>query len=50
MAMAEQVTGRPVPDVVGLQTHRPPTDPPGGVAIAEKPPTAQVIARYEKAV
>jgi Protein of unknown function (DUF4058) len=49
MAMAEQVTGRPIPDVVTLQT-RPQRDPPGGVVVKEKPATAQVVSRYEKTV
>jgi Protein of unknown function (DUF4058) len=46
-AMAEQVTGRPIPDVVTLQTRRP-KDDPGGIAVATAPPTARVIARFEK--
>lgn len=47
MAMAEQVTGRPIPDVVALSTREPKGEP-GGTAIAEAPPTARVIARFEK--
>src|SRR5271166_3024074 len=47
LAMAEQVTGRPIPDVVTLQT-RTPKDDPGGIAVATAPPTARVIARFEK--
>jgi hypothetical protein len=47
MAMTEQVTGRPIPDVVALQTLAP-IDEPGGIAVAEAPPTARVIARSEK--
>ena len=47
MAMAEQVTGRPIPDVVTLQT-RSPKEEPGGIAVATAPPTARVIARFEK--
>ena len=47
MAMTEQVTGRPIPDVVTLQT-RAPKDEPGGIAVATAPPTARVIARFEK--
>jgi hypothetical protein len=47
MAMAEQVTGRPTPDVVTLHA-RPPKGDPGGIAIATAPPTARVIARLEK--
>src|SRR5439155_4191896 len=49
MAMAEQVTGRPIPDVVALRTGGPKEDP-GGVAVATAPPTASVIARFEKIV
>lgn len=48
MAMAEQVTGGPIPDVVTLQTRRP-SGPGGGVAVQEKPPTARVVARVEQA-
>ena len=47
MAMAEQVTGRPIPDVVTLQT-RSPKDDPGGIAVATAPPTARVIAKFER--
>ena len=50
MAITEQVTGRPIPDVVALQTRRPVGGNTGGVAVKEKPPTARVIARYEKVV
>jgi hypothetical protein len=46
MAMAEQFTGRPIPDVVTLQTREPKVGS-GGIAIAEAPPTARVIARIE---
>jgi hypothetical protein len=49
-AMAEQVTGRPIPDVVTLQTRRPTSDNEGGIVVREKPPSAQVVARYEKQV
>src|SRR5438094_6397875 len=49
MAMAEQVTGQPIPDVVTLQTRRP-AGSGGGVAVKEVPPTARVIARFEKVV
>jgi hypothetical protein len=45
--MAEQVTGRPIPDVVTLQT-RVPKDDPGGIAVAVAPPTARVIAKFER--
>ena len=47
MAMAEQVTGRPIPDVVTLQA-REPKGGPGGIAVATAPPTARVIARIER--
>ncbi len=47
MAMAEQVTGRPIPDVVIHDTPTPKGDP-GGIAIATTPPTARVIAKLEK--
>jgi Protein of unknown function (DUF4058) len=50
MAMAEQVTGRPIPDVVTLQARRPPGPDTGRVALKEKPPTAQMVARFEKDV
>ena len=46
MAMAEQVTGRPIPDVVALQTREPKGES-GGIAIAVAPPTARMIARFE---
>jgi hypothetical protein len=47
MAMAEQVTGRPIPDVVTLHadTSR---DEPGGIAVATMPPSARLIAKLEK--
>ena len=47
MAMAEQVTGRPIPDVVTLHS-RASNDDPGGIAVVTAPPTARVIARFEK--
>lgn len=47
MAMAEQVTGRPIPDVVALQT-REPKGQPGGIAVASAPPSARVIAKFER--
>ena len=49
MAMVEQVTGRPIPDVVALHT-RGPSDGTGGVAVQEAPPSARVVARLEKVV
>ncbi|MGC8638557.1 MAG: DUF4058 family protein [Isosphaeraceae bacterium] len=47
MALAEQATGRPIPDVVTLQARQS-MDEPGGIAVALAPPTARVIARFEK--
>jgi hypothetical protein len=47
MAMAERVTGRPIPDVVTLHSRAPQGDP-GGIAVATAPPTARVIAKFEK--
>ncbi|MFI5454138.1 MAG: DUF4058 family protein [Isosphaerales bacterium] len=47
MAMAEQVTGRRIPDVV-TRHSRAPTGDPGGIAVAAVPPTARVIAKLEK--
>ena len=47
MALAVQVTGRPIADVVALQTSTP-KDNSGGIAVAAAPPTARVIAKFEK--
>lgn len=47
MALAEQVTGRPIPDVVTLHA-RPTRQDPGGIAVADAPPTAHKIARFDK--
>ena len=47
MAMAEQVTGRPIPDVVALHTREPEGEP-GGIAIASAPPTARLVAKFER--
>src|ERR1700722_19594293 len=47
MAMAEQVTGRPIPDVVTLHS-RASKDDQGGIAGPTAPPTARVIAKFEK--
>jgi hypothetical protein len=47
-AMVEQVTGRPIPDVVTLQTREPKDEPEGGIAIAAAPPSARVITRMER--
>src|ERR1700678_3488917 len=45
MALAEQVTGRPMPDVVTLQSRL----PMGGVAVAPAPaPSARVIQKFER--
>jgi hypothetical protein len=42
LAMAEQITGGPEPDVVTLSLPtRPTTDDPGGLAVAEYPPTGR---------
>jgi hypothetical protein len=48
MAMAEQVTGRPIPDVVTLQAREPRGGSEGGIAVAAAPPTARLIARIER--
>ena len=48
MAMAEQVTGRPIPDVVTLQTRDPKGGLEGGIAVAETPPSARLIAKLER--
>ena len=48
MAMAEQVTGRPIPDVVTLQAYEPKAGPEGGIAVATAPPTARLIAKIER--
>jgi hypothetical protein len=45
MALAEQVTGRPIPDVVTLQSR----SPMGGVAVAPAPaPSARVIQKFDR--
>src|SRR5262245_17947031 len=49
MAMSDQVTGGPVPDVVTLRARRSPSEP-GGVAISDAPPTAKTIAKFERGV
>ncbi len=48
MAMAEQVTGRPIPDVVTLLAYEPKAGPEGGIAVATAPPTARLIAKIER--
>jgi hypothetical protein len=45
---AEQVTGRPIPDVVTLQTREPKEGPEGGIAVATAPPSARLIAKIER--
>ncbi|MCY2966616.1 MAG: DUF4058 family protein [Planctomycetota bacterium] len=47
MALAEQVTGRPIPDVVTLRTQAAP-DVEGGVMVATAPPTAKLISRLDR--
>ncbi len=47
MALAEQVTGRPIPDVVTLHTDAS-QEEAGGLAVATAPPAARVVARLEK--
>ena len=46
-AMAEQVTGRPIPHIVALQSRRTPPAT-GGVAVQERPPSARVVTRFER--
>jgi hypothetical protein len=48
MAMAEQVTGRPIPDVVTLQARVPREGSEGGIAVATAPPSARLIAKIER--
>jgi hypothetical protein len=48
MALAEQVTGRPIPDVVTLEA-RSPRGSPGAGALARAPaPSARVIQKFER--
>jgi Protein of unknown function (DUF4058) len=47
MAMTEQLTSQPIPDVVTLQTRESKVDS-GGIAVAEAPPSARVITRFKK--
>jgi hypothetical protein len=48
MALAEQVTGRPIPDVVTLHA-RSPKGGTGGLAVAPAPPpSARVIQKFER--
>jgi hypothetical protein len=48
MAMAEQVTGRPIPDVVTLHAPVSKEGPEGGITVATAPPTARLIAKIER--
>jgi hypothetical protein len=48
MAIAEQVTGRPITDGVALKTREPKEGPEGGIAVATAPPGARLIARIER--
>lgn len=50
LALAEQVTGGPVPDVVTLQTSPSARPERGGVALQEKLPIARMSSRAEHAV
>lgn len=47
MAIADQITGRPIPDVVTLQTRPSKKSGPGGVAVKDAPPSARLIKRIE---
>jgi hypothetical protein len=47
MAMAEQVTGRPIPDVVTLQVEEPMDAVTGGIAVAAAPPSARLVSKIE---
>ncbi len=47
-ALADQVTGRPIPDVVTLQVREPRDEPERGIAVTTAPPTARVIAKIER--
>jgi len=46
-AMTDQITGRPIPDVVALETRKS-KDSPGGVKIKDSPPTARHVSRIER--
>jgi hypothetical protein len=52
MALSDQVTARPIPDVVTLRSRRPngtgDGGTGGGIAVATSPPSARVIARFER--
>jgi hypothetical protein len=45
-AMQEQVTGRPIPDVVTLQSQ--PRTTGGGIAVAPAKPSAKLVAKLER--
>jgi hypothetical protein len=47
MAMTDQITGRPIPDVVTLQTRQPNKSGPGGVAVKDAPPSARLVKKLE---
>lgn len=47
MALAEQVTGRPIPDVVTLSAQ-PTKNDRGGVAAPPAPPSARVVQKFER--
>lgn len=46
-AMAEQVTGRPIPDVVTLESFDAERTGEGGIAVASAPPAARVVTRLD---
>ena len=46
MAMSDQVTGGPIPDVVTLRTRT--SRETGGLAIKPAPPTAKMVAKFER--
>jgi hypothetical protein len=49
LALAEPITGGPEPDVVTLSLPTKPTGPPGGTAVADRPPAARVVTRSDAA-
>ncbi len=46
-ALAEQVSGGPIPDVVTLRIEPRPGRPPGGVAVATAPPRTRIVRQVE---
>jgi hypothetical protein len=48
MAIVEQVTGRPIPDVVTLKGREPKDGSEGGIAVATAPPSERLIAKFER--